>query len=73
MSANGAKEVVYIYNGKEDFDVEYDMNGLVPTPLGGTVINRRGKTWEVERTTIEWVGVKPKVMPALKIYLPDQF
>ena len=35
--------------------------------MGGTVINRRGKSWEVERTTIENPNIQPKVMPALKI------
>jgi len=74
MSASGAKGVVYIYNGDEAaFDMEYDLNGVVPTPMGGTVVHRKGKVWEVERATIEWVGVKPEVMPALKIYLTDHF
>ena len=72
MSTNGAKEIVYIYNGNEvDVDLEYDKTGFVPTPMGGTIVIRRGKTWEVERATVEWV--QPSVMPALKIYLTDHF
>jgi len=44
MSANGAKGVVYIYNGDEAaFDIEYDLNGIVPTPMGGTVVIVRAK------------------------------
>lgn len=74
MGANGAKGIVYIYNGDElDVELEYDMKGIVPTPMGGTVVLRRGKTWEVERATVEWVGGKLSVMPALKIYLTDRF
>lgn len=54
MRASGSKGVVYIYNGNDnDFDIDYDINGLVPTPTGGTVIYRRGKYWEVERSTKE--------------------
>lgn len=51
MSANGSKGIVYIYNGDEvDVDIEYDKSGYVPTPMGGTIVNRRGRTWEVEQS-----------------------
>jgi len=40
---------------------------------GGTIFNRKGKRWEVLRTTIQRPNVQPEVMPVLKIYLTDQF
>jgi len=46
---------------------------MFATPMGGTIFNRKGKRWEVLRTTIQRPNVQPEVMPVLKIYLTDQF
>ena len=68
------KAVMYIYNGNEaEADLELDQRGIFPTPMGGTVLNRRDKPWEVVRTTIVDPHVQSQVMPVLKIYLTDQF
>jgi len=37
------------------------------------MVHSKGKVWEVERAAIERFGVKPEVLPALKIYLTDTF
>ena len=74
MSAHGMLAVMYIYNENEkEAEVEVDRSGMFATPMGGTIFNRKGKRWEVLRTTMQSPNVQPEVMPVLKIYLTDQF
>ena len=71
MSAHAMKAVMYIYNESEaTADLELDRSGSVVTPMGGAVLTRKGKHWEVVRTTI--LSAEGK-MPVLKVYLTDHF
>jgi hypothetical protein len=70
---NTAKDVMYIYNGNEEnAEVEFDATGNFPVPIDGSTIRRHGKQWTVARTSMQAVGVEPKMVPTLKIILSDQ-
>ncbi len=74
MSAAGAKEIMFIYNGNEETaDVEFDAHGSYPAPPDGSVLTRIGKQWKVARTSVQSEAAEPKMSPVLKIYLTDQF
>lgn len=74
MSAAGAKEVMFIYNGNEKtVDVEFDATGDYPVPPDGSILRRMGKQWKVTRTTVQSEAAEPKTNPVLKISLTDQF
>jgi len=74
MSAVGAKEVMFIYNGNEGTaDVEFDAQGSYPVPPDGSILRRIGKQWKVTRTTFQSEAAEPRTNPVLKINLTDQF
>jgi len=74
MSAVGAKEVMFIYNGNEGTaDVEFDAQGNYPVPPAGSILRRIGKQWKVTRTTFQTEAAEPRTNPVLKINLTDQF
>ncbi len=72
MSAKGAKQIVYRYNGDEkteELEVDYDGDVVLPEP-GGFMI-RKDKQWKVVHRIIESSGAG--AIPIIRLFLSDHF
>jgi hypothetical protein len=71
--ADGAKEILYIFNGdEENAEVEFDPDGAFPEPPSGSTIERNGKSWTVAKTSVQAVSAEPVGIPVLRINLTDK-
>ena len=74
MSANAAKEIIFVYNDNENTpELQVDPDGTFPVPIDGTIVRRNGKQWKVTRCCAQSSAGMPSAMPILKINLTDQF
>lgn len=68
MSATKAKHVVYYYDGdQKNPEEEQDLGGDVTIPTNGSVIWRRGKSWNVIKVDEE--QFTDGRIPVFKIFL----
>jgi hypothetical protein len=72
MSKRNGKQVVYRYNGVEGSDeTEVDLNGEIPTPNQGDILQRKGKNWKTVHVTTQ-VSSDGSI-PVVRIFLTDKF
>ena len=72
MSSQGAKQIIYRYNGDEQSEeLEVDLDGEVLLPQIGAFMIRKGKQWKAVHRIIESSGAG--AIPIIRIFLTDQF
>ena len=74
-----ANQFVYRYNGDPSSEeTESDLLGVVPVPVKGDVLNRRGKTWTVVKVdTTQTISSSDPLshsvsVPVHHVFLSDQ-
>jgi len=68
-----AKQIVYVYNGKQDEpDIEIDRDGEV-TIKQSDIIQRKGKSWKVIHLIVEQSVTDAQQVPVHRVFLTDQF
>jgi hypothetical protein len=71
MGSKNAKQVVYRYNGIESSDeLEVDIDGEIPTPSTGGIVNRKGQVWKAVH--IDTQVSSDGSIPVVRIFLSDQ-
>jgi hypothetical protein len=74
MDTDGAKQLVYRYNGIAQSDeVEVDLNGEKPIPQKDQVIVRNGKQWKIVAVNTEVSLNRSGPIPIVMVFLTDQF
>jgi hypothetical protein len=62
-----AKQIVYRYDGnRHDEEVVNDMDGLTTLPMRGSIIERKGKRWQVVAVHEE---IRREQIPICRVFL----
>lgn len=74
MASKDAKQIVYRYNGVEaSEEVELDRDGVIPTPVQGDILTRKGKQWKVIHVITQVTVAGEPALPVVRVFLTDQF